>query len=348
MFGLKLLYYNDTIPMREASFYKKVKNNDVRCVLCPHNCQIKPDKRGLCGVRENRDGKLYSLVYGKIIAEHVDPIEKKPIFHILPGSSSYSIGTVGCNLSCRNCQNWEISQGYKTSEISGRDTTPEEIVRNALKMGCKSIAYTYTEPTIFYEFAYDCSVIAHSKGINNIFVTNGYTNSEPLEKIATFLDACNVDLKSFREETYKKICGGKLEPVKNSIKLMKKLGIWIEVTTLVIPTVNDSSEELADIANFIKELGEETPWHISAFYPNYLMTDTPPTPVSTLTKAREIGIDKGLKYVYTGNIPGDEGENTYCYNCKHLLIERYGFSVIKNNIKNNKCPSCNAKIDGIF
>ena len=333
--------------MKEAWFYSK-DHNDARCFLCPHNCLIKPDRRGLCGVRENIDGKLYSLVYGKIIAEHIDPIEKKPIYHILPGSSSYSIGTAGCNLSCRNCQNWEISQGYKTSEIAGNDITPEEIVRNALDAGCKSIAYTYTEPTIFCEFAYDCSTLAHSKGLKNIFVTNGYITDEPLEKIAPFLDACNVDLKSFREETYKKVCGGKLEPVKNSIKLMKKLGIWVEITTLVIPKVNDSSEELADIADFIKEVGEETPWHLSAFYPNYLMTDTPPTSAHILTKAREMGIDKGLKYVYTGNIQGDEGKNTYCYNCKNLLIERYGFTVIKNSVKNNKCKHCNAKIDGIF
>lgn len=348
MFGPKLLYYiNKIIIMKEACFYKK-DNNDVICILCPHNCRIGLNKRGLCSVRENRDGKLYSLVYGKIIAEHVDPIEKKPIFHLWPGSSSYSIATAGCNLSCRNCQNWGISQVKKASEITGQDTTPEEVVKNALKTGCKSISYTYTEPTIFYEFAYDCAVIAHSKGIKNIFVTNGYINGEPLEKIANFLDACNVDLKSFRDETYKKICGGRLEFVKNSIKLMKKLKIWVEITTLVIPKVNDSLEELTDIACFIKDVGEEIPWHISAFYPNYLMADTPPTYVSVLTKAREIGIDKGLRYVYTGNIPGNEGENTYCYNCGNSLIERYGFSVAKNDAKDNKCPHCSAKIDGIF
>jgi pyruvate formate lyase activating enzyme len=334
--------------MKEAWFYDIDKNKNVGCFLCPHNCQIKPDKRGLCNVRQNFDGKLYSLVYGKIIAEHIDPIEKKPIYHIFPGSSSYSIGTVGCNLSCRNCQNFSISQVNRDLPIYGKETTPEEIVKNAIKNDCKSISYTYTEPTIFYEFAYDCAVLAHLKGLKNIFVTNGYINSEPLKKIAPLLDAANVDLKSFREETYKKICGGKLEPVKNSLKLMKKLGIWVEITTLIIPKVNDSLEEIADIACFIKELGEETPWHISAFYPNYLMTDTPPASAHILTKARGIGIDKGLKYVYTGNIPIDESENTYCYNCKNLLIERYGFSVNKNNIKDNKCANCGVKIDGIF
>ncbi len=334
--------------MKEAWFYNQTINRNVTCFLCPHNCQIKPGKRGLCGVRENIDGKLYSLVYGKIIAEHIDPIEKKPIYHILPGSSSYSFGTVGCNLSCRNCQNWQISQLDKNFPIQGKDTTCEEIVKNTIKNGCKSISYTYTEPTVFYEFAYDCAVIARSKGIKNIFVTNGYINSEPLKKVAPFLDAVNVDLKSFREETYKKICGGKLAPVKESIKLMKKLGIWVEITTLIIPKVNDSLEEISDIASFIKGLSEETPWHISAFYPTYLMTDTAPTPASILEKARNIGIEKGLKYVYTGNLPTDEGENTYCYNCKNLLIERCGFSVIKNNVKNNKCPNCNVKIDGFF
>jgi pyruvate formate lyase activating enzyme len=333
--------------MKEALFYR-TENNDVRCFLCPHNCKIPPGRRGLCGVRENKDGKLYSLVYGKIIAEHVDPIEKKPLFHFLPGSPSYSIATVGCNLSCRNCQNWEISQVDKNSQITGRDTNPEEIVKNTINTGCKSIAYTYTEPTIFYEFAYDCATLANAKGIKNVFVTNGYINNEPLEKISHLLDACNVDLKSLKDKTYKKIYGGRLDPVKNSIKLMKKLKIWIEITTLVIPTVNDSLEELKDIAHFIKDLGEETPWHISAFYPNHLMRDTPPTPVSTLKKARETGINEGLRYIYTGNIPGDEGESTYCYNCKNLLIERYGFSVVKNEVKDNKCPYCNAKIDGIF
>jgi pyruvate formate lyase activating enzyme len=331
--------------MKEAWFYNTTENNNAACFLCPHNCQIKPGKRGLCGVRENIGGKLYSLVYGKIIAEHIDPIEKKPIYHILPGSSSYSIGTVGCNLSCRNCQNFSISQVNRDLPIYGKATTPEEIVKNAIKNGCKSISYTYTEPTIFYEFAYDCAVLARSEGLKNIFVTNGYINSEPLGKIAPFLDAANVDLKSFREETYKKICGAKLEPVKNSIKLMKKLGIWVEITTLIIPKVNDSLEEIADIAGFIKELGEETPWHISAFYPTHLMTNVPPTSASILKKARNIGMEKGLKYVYIGNLPTDEGENTYCYNCKRLLIERYGFSVSKNNIENNKCD---AKIGGIF
>ena len=334
--------------MKEAWFYNATENKNVTCFLCPHNCQIKPGKRGQCNVRENINGKLYSLVYGKIIAEHIDPIEKKPIYHALSGSSSYSIGTVGCNLSCRNCQNWQISQLDKKSPIQGKDTTPEEIVKNAIESNCKSIAYTYTEPTIFYEFVYDCAVLAHLEGLKNIFVTNGYINSEPLEKIAPFLDACNVDLKSFKEKTYKKICGGKLEPVKNSIKLMKKLGIWVEITTLIIPKVNDSFKEIADIADFIKDIGEETPWHISAFYSNYLMTDIAHTSVSSLIKARQIGMDKGLKYVYTGNISIDESENTYCYNCKNLLIQRHGFSVIKNIVKNKKCPNCNAKIDGFL
>lgn len=334
--------------MKEASFYKKIADNNVMCFLCPHNCQIKPGERGLCGVRENMDGKLYSLVYGKIIAEHIDPIEKKPIYHILPGSHSYSIGTVGCNLSCRNCQNFSISQIDKNSVIDGKNVTAEEIVQNAIKSGCKSVSYTYTEPTIFYEFAYDCAVLARLEGIKNIFVTNGYINSRPLEKIAPLLDGANIDMKSFREETYKRICGGKLEPVKESIKLMKKMGVWVEITTLVIPGINDSLEEISDIANFIKDTGKEIPWHISAFYPTYLMTDTPPTPASILKKARNIGMDKGLKYVYTGNLPIDEGENTYCYNCKSLLIERYGFSINKNNIKDNKCVNCGAKIDGAF
>jgi len=334
--------------LKEAWFYRREEDSYVRCFLCPHTCRIAVDRRGLCCVRENRDGKLYSLVYGKIIASHVDPIEKKPLFHFHVGSSSYSIATVGCNLSCRNCQNWEISQVDSSASIWGEDTTPEQVVNNAARYGCLSISYTYTEPTIFYEFAYDCCELAHTKGIKNIFVTNGYITTEAVEKISPFLDAANVDLKSIKEETYRSTFGSKLAPVKETIKIMKKENIWVEVTTLVIPTINDSPDELTEIARFIKSIGEDIPWHVSAFYPNYRMIDTPPTNTSTLIKAREIGLREGLRYVYTGNIPGNEGENTYCYNCGNLLVERYGFTVNKNKVKENTCPHCNAKIDGIF
>ncbi|MBW1971217.1 MAG: AmmeMemoRadiSam system radical SAM enzyme [Deltaproteobacteria bacterium] len=334
--------------MKEAMLYEKVENLYVKCNLCNHRCKIAPKKRGICGVRENIDGTLYTLVYPKAISSNLDPIEKKPIFHLFPGSYSYSIATVGCNFRCKHCQNAEISQMvFDHKKIIGSDYPPENVVRDALDTNSKSIAYTYTEPTIFFEYAYDTSVIAHEKGIKNVFVTNGYMTKEAIDAISPYLDAANVDLKAFTEKFYKDICAAKLEPVLESIRYMKKKGIWVEVTTLIIPGLNDSEEELKQIADFIFSVGEEVPWHVSAFYPTYRLTDRSRTPASTLKKAREIGIQRGLRYVYTGNIPGDEGENTYCYNCKKLLIKRFGFQITKKDIKDGKCIYCGAQIDGI-
>jgi pyruvate formate lyase activating enzyme len=310
--------------IREALLYEKQDNKIVRCNLCAHRCRINPDKIGICGVRENRDGVLYSLVYGTLVAENIDPIEKKPFFHVLPGSLSYSIATPGCNFACAFCQNHEISQMPRaTRMIAGDEVSPEDIVRQAKKSGCKTIAYTYTEPTIYFELAYDTAKIAHDFDIKNVFVTNGFMTPEMIEMIAPYLSAANVDLKSFREEFYKKQCGAKLAPVLDSLKKMKSLGIWVEITTLLIPTLNDSEEELKDIAEFIASLGREIPWHISRFHPQFKKRDLPPTPLSSLHRATQIGKQAGLKYVYCGNVPGDKGENTYCFNCHHLLIERY-------------------------
>ncbi len=333
--------------MIEAKFYKRL-NGRVKCFLCRHECLISEGKRGICGVRENKKGKLYSLVYGKLIAYHVDPIEKKPLFHFLPGTYSYSIATVGCNFSCLHCQNWEISQLPKgTEKIPGKETDPEDVVEEAKLTNCRSISYTYTEPTIFYEFAYDVAKLAHKENIKNVFVTNGYINEEPLKEISKYLDAANIDLKGFSKEFYRKVCGADLDEVLESIKLYKKLGIWIEITTLVIPKYNDKEEELRGIAEFIKnELGEDVPWHVTRFHPDYKLTDVEPTPIETLRRAREIGYEVGLRYVYEGNV--FEGENTYCYNCKELLVERRGFDVLKYNIKDGRCPNCGSKIAGIW
>lgn len=340
----------EEVKMKEALFYQKLVEQKVKCELCPHYCVIADGKRGVCGVRENRGGTLYSLVYGKVIASHVDPIEKKPLFHFLPGSYSYSISTVGCNFRCDFCQNWEISQAPKKyPEIAGVEMTPEGVVSAALKEKCKSISYTYTEPTIFFEFAYDCSKLAHEKGLKNNFITNGFMNAPVVEMIAPYLDAANVDLKSFREDYYRKICGGRLAPVLETLKLMRKLNIWVEVTTLVIPGLNDSKEELAEIANFIKdELGADVPWHVSAFFPNYKMLDRPPTPAETLIMAREIGLKTGLKYVYAGNVPIPGAEDTYCGKCKNPIIVRSGFSVLKNKIRNGKCSICGEGVSGVW
>ena len=335
--------------MTEARYYEKLEEKKVRCNLCHHHCVIAEGKTGICGVRENRDGTLYSLIYNKPCSYHVDPIEKKPLFHFFPGSSAFSIATVGCNFRCLHCQNYEISQMPKEEKrIFGYELTPKEIVDMAKEYRCKSISYTYTEPTVFFEYAYDTAKLAKEKGLFNNFVTNGYIEEEPLRQIRPLLDGANIDLKSFSEDFYRKICGAELKHVLETIRTYKKLGIWIEITTLIIPGLNDSPQELKKIARFIKEdLGRETPWHVTAFYPTYKLTDRPRTQAKTLKEARNIGIDEGLIYVYEGNIPGGEGENTFCYECGRLIIGRYGFSVTEYHIVNGKCNYCGAKIHGV-
>lgn len=336
--------------MKEALFYKKAETFKVQCQLCPHFCLIADGKRGVCGVRENREGTLYSLVYGKVVSESVDPIEKKPLFHCLPGSTSYSISTVGCNFRCDFCQNYGISQLPRgQQEIPGQERSPDNIVRAALENNCRSVSYTYTEPTIYFEFAYDCMRPARDKKLKNVFVSNGFMNGPVVEMAQPYLDAANVDLKSFSDETYRKVCGGKLAPVLETLKLMKKLKIWVEVTTLVIPGLNDSQTELTSIARFIKkEMDGDTPWHVTGFYPAYKMLDRPRTPAETLVMAREIGLSAGLKYVYAGNLPIPGAENTYCPSCRTVVIERQGFSVIKNVLDNGKCPVCGEPIAGVW
>ena len=336
--------------MKEALLYDKLEKDRVYCYLCQFHCKIAEGKRGICGVRENRDGTLYTLVYDRVVSRAVDPIEKKPLFNFMPGSTSYSIATVGCNFRCLHCQNYEISQmpRYKDAKVIGEKVTPVEIVEEAEKYNCKSISYTYTEPTIFFELAYDTARLAHDKGIKNVFVSNGYMTKEMLDMIDGYLDGINVDLKAFTEEHYKKVCGAKLQGVLDSLKYIKRLGIWLEVTTLVIPGYNDSDDSFQNIAQFIKnELGEEVPWHVTAFYPTYKLLDAPRTSAETLRRARNIGQMAGLRYVYEGNIPGEGGENTYCYQCGEILIERYGYRIIKNSVVNNSCPKCNSHVDGI-
>ncbi len=335
--------------MKEALFYEKLDDQKVHCFLCRHHCKINKGKRGLCGVRENKDGVLYTLVYGLPCSYHVDPIEKKPLFHFYPGSRAFSIATAGCNFRCTHCQNHEISQIPRDEgHIYGQKMEPSEVVGMAAKSGCKSISYTYTEPTIFYEYAFDCAKLAKEKGITNNFVTNGYIEEEPLKTIKPYLDGANIDLKGFTADFYKKVCGADLQGVLDAIKTYKSLGVWIELTTLVIPGYNDSKEELRSIARFIhNDLGVETPWHVSAFYPTYKLTDAPRTPAKTLQRAREIGIEEGLRYVYTGNIPGADGESTYCWSCKKLVIGRYGYTLSEYNIKDSSCTFCGAIIDGV-
>ena len=335
--------------MKEARVYRKLDDEKVECLLCAHNCRINPGKRGLCGVRENRDGILYSLVYGRIIAEHVDPIEKKPLFHFYPGTKAYSIGTVGCNLRCAHCQNFEISQlpHNHGGRIAGRECTPESVVAAARGTGCQTIAYTYNEPTIFFEFAYDTAVLAQQERIKNIFVSNGYMSEATVDRIAPYLDGINIDLKGFTDSFYKKICGARLQPVLDSIRRMHEAGVWLEVTTLVIPTLNDSEDELRDIARFIKSVGPEIPWHVTRFFPTYRLDKLPPTSLETLQRAREIGLEEGLHYVYEGNVPGRGSESTYCPGCKKMVIERTGYQIkAGSGVKMGRCPECGVHIAG--
>jgi len=335
--------------MKEALLYQKLDKNKVQCNLCAHLCVIHPGKAGICMVRENIDGILYTKVYGHTIAQHIDPVEKKPLYHFYPGSKAYSVATPGCNFHCLFCQNWDISQ-LTHSEIleSGQKAAPEQIVWNAKQTGCKSISYTYTEPTVFFEYSYDTSRIAHEAGFANIYVSNGYMTHEMLDMISPYLDAVSIDLKAFREETYRRIIGARLQPVLDSLKKTKQLGIWLEVTSLIIPGINDDPREIQDMANFVAtELGVDVPWHISRFFPAYKMKEVPATPLKTLQMAKEAGLKAGLHYVYIGNVTLARDMDTKCPQCGNVLIERLDFGIIKNNIKKGHCPNCGMKIAGV-
>jgi len=339
--------------MREAIFYTKLKDNFVRCDTCNQRCIIKDGDRGFCGVRKNENGKLILLVYGKAIAINVDPIEKKPLFHFLPGSNALSFGTVGCNFECSFCQNWTISQAPKEKffwhgENIGKEWLPAKIITDALKQDCQSIAYTYNEPTVFLEYALDTMKLAHEVKLKNIWVSNGYMSPETLSLILPYLDAINIDLKSFSEKFYQEYCGAKFLPVLENIKKIKKAGVWLELTTLLIPNLNDSTPELKKIANFIvNDVGKDTPWHISRFYPAYKMNALETTDAKLIDKAVKIGKDAGLKYVYAGNLPGSSHENTFCPHCKKIVIERVGY-IVRRLDRDGICPYCKTNIDLIL
>jgi len=334
--------------MEEARFYEKLEAKKVRCHLCAHECLIGDGRRGICGVRENRGGVLFSLVYGKSISEAVDPIEKKPLFHFLPGTKAFSIATVGCNFTCLHCQNYSISQlPGDDREIAGEMVSPQRVVALARQTGCRSIAYTYTEPTIFLEYAMDIAKLASLEGLKNVFVTNGYITPDALRAMGPYLDGANIDLKAFSDEFYRTVCGARLQPVLDSIRLYKELGIWVEVTTLLIPNHNDSEEEISKIARFLADIDPDLPWHVTQFYPTHRLRDQPRTPVKTLERARQIGIEAGLKYVYQGNVPGGGGENTYCPGCGRPVIERFGFMIQAYGLENGRCPACGEPVSGV-
>ena len=335
--------------IKEALLYQKKPHEQVQCLLCNHFCVIDNNKRGRCNVRENHHGILYSLVYEKLITEQCDPIEKKPLFHFLPGSTSFSIATVGCNFSCLFCQNAEISQFPRhNTAIPGDPVSVHTIIEHAQEHSCSSISYTYTEPTIFFEYAYDIAQQAARHALKNIFVTNGFMSEAALDMIAPFLHAANVDLKCFNDKTYTDVMGGRLKPVCETIQRMKQRGIWVEVTTLIIPHLNDSDEELSSIAAFLASVSIDIPWHISRFYPCYQYTHTEPTPLDTLHRAYAAGKKAGLRYVYTGNIPGDTGEQSFCHQCGSHIIERYGCSLRKNMLVHGACPQCHTLCAGVW
>lgn len=320
------------------------------CTLCPHLCHIGRGLHGVCGVRKNVDGELNTLIYELAAAINVDPIEKKPLFHFLPGSQSLSVATVGCSFKCPFCQNYDISQitKGKNRSIVGRRVTPGEVVALARKAGARTIAFTYSEPTIFYEYAYDTARLAAEEGIRGVFVSNGFICEEPLRKIRPYVHAYNIDLKGFNPDYYRKTLGARLEPVLEAIKLVKELGFWLEITTLIIPTVNDSEAELTQIAEFIADLGADIPWHLTAFHPDYKMQHLPRTTAETLHRARGIGQTAGLHYIYTGNLPGEGGESTLCPKCGSRLIHRIGHHTIANRLSDGCCPECGTSIAGVW
>ncbi len=332
--------------MREAMYWERLKDNVVRCNLCPMNCIISEGQRGSCRIRKNIGGTLYTLNYGMVSSIASDPVEKKPLFHFWPGSCALSIGTVGCNMHCKHCQNWEISQANEKFPYLQR-ATPESIVAIARRYGCESIAYTYNEPTIWYEFVLDTAKLAKKKGLNNILVTNGYINEEPFRELAPYIDAMNIDIKAFDNRFYMKIAGVPTgEPSRKTAEVAKiDFGIHVELTYLIIPTLNDRDEEFREFARWVVgKLGDDTPVHFSRFFPHYKLLNLPPTPVETIERAYKIAREEGLKFVYIGNVPGHHGENTYCPKCGKALIVRWGFEIEEYHIKDGKCEYCGESI----
>ena len=336
------------INLREAMFYTKLDKKTIQCQLCPRYCTLKNGMRGFCRAREPRDGKHYSMVYANPTAVHVDPIEKKPLFHFLPATTAFSIATAGCNYRCKFCQNWEISQ-FKPEETVNYYLPPEEVVKKAVQYKCATIAYTYTEPSIFYEYMLDTAKIAKTKGVKNIYHSNGSLNSEPVQELALYLDGANIDLKGFSQDFYSEVSQGYLETVLNTLKILKTNKVHVEITNLIIPPLNDDMAMIKKMCAWIRdELGKDVPLHFSRFYPTYKLKNLTPTPVRTLEAARNTALGEGLEYVYIGNVPGHEAENTYCPKDNKVLIRRTGYRVLKNNIVNGKCKFCDTRIPGVW
>jgi pyruvate formate lyase activating enzyme len=333
----------------EAHYYEKLEDGRVRCLVCPRKCVVGEGQKGLCRVRVNRGGTYYSSVYGRACTYHVDPIEKKPLFHVMPGTTAFSIATVGCNLDCKFCQNWEISQEHPEN-VDAYELKPAKVVKAAKQFDAPSIAYTYTEPIVWHEYALDCARAGHDAGLKSVMISAGYMNREPMVEMAGEMDAIKIDLKSISGDYYKDICSGTLEPVLSTLATVEESGTWLEIVNLMVPTLNDSDEDVAKLCKWIADnLGGDVPVHFTRFYPTYKLKNLPPTPVSTVEEAREIALASGINFPYVGNVPsGHPGESTYCPGCGEMLIRRVGYRVISNTLKDGKCPSCGTAIPGIW
>ena len=344
------LFAGEEVPdgYHRAMHWRALAGKRVQCTLCPRQCRVADRERGFCGVRENRGGTYYTLVYNKVCSSNVDPIEKKPLFHFLPGSKALSIATAGCNFACKFCQNWNISQ-FRPEQVHHVPVTSASLVALARRWGARSIAYTYSEPTISYELMHDSAAAARRAGLGAVAISNGYISPEALKQLAPHMTAYKVDLKAFTDDFYRKICRGTLKPVLDTLVLLKEIGLWSEIVVLIIPTLNDGTDEIKKMCAWIvKELGPDVPVHFSRFHPTYLLKNLPPTPVSTLERCRRIARDAGINYVYIGNVPGHEAESTYCPGCGTTLIKRWGFLVVRNSLKDGACPRCGRKIPGVW
>ncbi|MFW6218931.1 MAG: AmmeMemoRadiSam system radical SAM enzyme [Bacteroidota bacterium] len=347
--GRRSMFHHDKLwRYNKESFYYSETPRGIKCLVCPNECTLKPGETSDCRNRVNHENKLYSIAYGNPCAVHVDPVEKKPLYHFQPESKVFSIATAGCNFGCLNCQNWTISQS-SPKETKNYDLFPEDVVASAINRDCKSIAYTYAEPITFYEYMYDTAKIAREQGIKNIMVSNGYINEKPLRDLCRYIDAANIDLKSYSDDVYLKLNAGKLQPVLEGLKTMKDEGVWIEITNLVIPGWNDNMDMIKRMCNWLLNNGmQDSPLHFSRFLPQYKLTQLPPTPPETLKNARKTALSEGIRHVYIGNLPGANAESTYCSNCGEIVLERRGFRILKNNMTNGKCSACKSVIAGIW
>ncbi|MHC4442529.1 MAG: AmmeMemoRadiSam system radical SAM enzyme [Planctomycetota bacterium] len=337
------------VVRHEAEYWEKLAENKVKCVLCPRECEVADVERGYCGVRENQGGEYQTLVYGALCSANIDPIEKKPLFHYLPATTAFSIATAGCNIECKFCQNWQISQ-FRPEQVGSTEVNPRRLVASCKAQNCPTIAYTYSEPVIFYEYMYDVAELAREQKIGSVMISNGYIKEKPLRDLCKHLTGVKIDFKAYSEDFYRKMCAGKLEPVLKTLEVLKEIGIWFEMVDLIIPTLNDSADEIKRMSKWIvQHLGPDVPIHFSRFHPQYRVKNLPPTPMSTVERCRQIALDAGIHYVYLGNVRSKHpGEDTYCHGCQDKLISRYGYRITSNKITDGKCPKCKTKIPGVW